>query len=161
MPELPEVETVVRDLKPKVLERTFVDVWTDSEKLVKKPKSFKDFKKQIMGRKIKNIWRRAKNIIFDLSDGFSLLIHQKMTGHLLYGKWQVANGKWTPVNSNFLQDKVNTYIHLIFWLDNGKMLALSDLRKFAKAELWRTKELKNSEEFKKKTSEESEIEREV
>ena len=47
MPELPEVETTVRGLKSKVLERTFVDVWSDWEKLVKKPKDFKQFEKEI------------------------------------------------------------------------------------------------------------------
>ena len=48
-----------------------------------------------------------------------------------------------------MEEKVNTYIHLMFFLDSGKMLALSDLRKFAKVELWKTEELKNSKEFKK------------
>jgi formamidopyrimidine-DNA glycosylase len=37
---------------------------------------------------------------------------------------------------------MNRFLHLIFWLDNGEMLALSDLRKFAKAELWSEKDLK-------------------
>jgi len=121
MPELPEVETTVRYLQQKVLQRTFVGLWTDLEK-------FKKLEKEIKGKKIQKIWRRGKNIIFELSDNFSLLIHQKLTGHLLYDKWE--------------KDKVNTYIHLKFFLDNEKVLALSDLRKFAKVELWRTKDLK-------------------
>ena len=87
MPELPEVETTIRGLKSKVLNRAFVDVWSDWEKTIKKPNNFEFFKKEIKNKKIKNIWRRAKNIIFDLSDGYSLLVHQKMTGHLLFGKW--------------------------------------------------------------------------
>ena len=45
MPELPEVETTVKGLKPKVLKRTFVDVWSDWNKTVKKPKDFEQFKK--------------------------------------------------------------------------------------------------------------------
>jgi glycosyltransferase involved in cell wall biosynthesis len=44
MPELPEVETTVRGLKSRVLNRTFVDIWTDFPKMIKKPKDFKDFK---------------------------------------------------------------------------------------------------------------------
>lgn len=126
MPELPEVETTIRDLEKKVLNRTFIDVWTDAQ-IIKKPKDFEKFKNLIKGKKINKVWRRAKNIIFDLSDDYSLLIHQKLTGHLLYDKWE--------------KDKVNTYIHLKFFLDNGKVLALSDLRKFAKVELWETKDL--------------------
>jgi len=148
MPELPEVQTTVSGLKSRVLLRTFIDVWSDWEKTIKKPKSFEDFKKQIKGKKIKKIWRRAKNIIFDLSDGYSLLVHQKMTGHLLYGTWNMGQGTWVPVEEGPLNDPYNRFLHLIFFLDNKKMLALSDLRKFAKVELWKTNELLNSKEFK-------------
>lgn len=142
MPELPEVETTVRDLKKKVLKRTFLDVWTDFPKMIKIPKSFEQFKKEIKGKKIKKAWRAGKNIIFDLSQDFSLLIHQKLTGHLLFGYWILDDGYWRPKNPGPLEEKINTYIHLLFTLDNGQMLALSDLRKFAKVELKRTKELK-------------------
>ena len=132
MPELPEVETTVRGLNKKVLKRTFIDVWSDWEKIVKKPKDFEQFKKEIKNKKIKKIWRRAKNIIFDLSDGYSLLVHQKMTGHLLVGKWNMKNGTWTPTKKGPLNDPYNRFLHLIFFFDNGKMMALSDARKFAK-----------------------------
>lgn len=147
MPELPEVETTVRGLNNKVLNRTFVDVWTDWKKTVKKP-DFNNFKKEIKKKKIKRVWRRGKNIILELSDGYSILIHQKLTGHLLFGSWILDNGYWRAEKKGVLEDKVNTYIHLVFFLDNGKMLALSDLRKFAKVELWKTEELLNSKKFK-------------
>lgn len=148
MPELPEVETTVRGLQKKVLNRTFVDVWTDWKKMFKRPKNFKEFQKQIKNKKIKKIWRRGKNIILDLSQDYSLLIHQKLTGHLLYGFWKKKGGKWIPQDNHPLKEKVNTFIHLIFFLDNKKMLALSDLRKFAKVELWDSNEFKKSEEIK-------------
>lgn len=135
MPELPEVETTKKGLKLKILKRTFIDVWSDWDKTVKKPKSFLEFKKEIKNKKINKVWRRGKNIIFELSGGYSLLIHQKLTGHLLYDRWK--------------RDKVNDYIHLKFFLDNGKVLALSDLRKFAKVELWKTEELLSSKDFRK------------
>jgi len=153
MPELPEVETTVRGLKLKVLNRAFIDVWSDWSKLIKKPKSFLEFKKQIQNKKIIKIWRRAKNIIFDLSadeaglsDGYSLLVHQKMTGHLLVGKWILENSKWKPLKDGPLNDPYNKFIHLMFFFDDGGMMALSDVRKFAKVELWKTEELKD--EFK-------------
>ncbi len=149
MPELPEVETTVRGLKTKVLERTFVDVWSDWEKLVKKPGNFEEFKRIIKGKKIKKIWRRAKNIIFDLSRGCSLLVHQKMTGHFLVGTWKIEAGSWKPIGKGPLSDPYNRFIHIIFFLADGRMLALSDARKFAKVELWKTSELLNSQEFKK------------
>jgi len=106
VPELPEVETTVKDLQTKVLSRTFVDVWTDTKKIVKKPKDFEEFRKQLKGKKVQKIWRRGKNIIFGLSEGYSLLIHQKLTGHLLVGYWTpthpppskapLDNGYWKP-----------------------------------------------------------------
>jgi formamidopyrimidine-DNA glycosylase len=147
MPELPEVETIVRDLSKKVRNRTFVDVWTDWRKMIKKPKSFGRFKKEIKNKKIKRIWRRAKNIIIDLSGGKTLLIHQKMTGHMLLGRWKMKDGKWQPSDRGPLNDPVNRFIHLIFRLDDGKQLALSDMRKFAKIELWDSEGLKKSKEF--------------
>jgi len=142
MPELPEVETTIRDLKTKVLGRTFVDVWSDAKKLIKKPNSFSIFKKKLKNQKIKNIHRRGKNIILELSNDLSLLIHQKMTGHLLYGEWEKQQGKWVPKKKGPLSDKDNSYLHVIFFLDNRKMIALSNLRKFAKVELWKSKNLK-------------------
>jgi formamidopyrimidine-DNA glycosylase len=171
VPELPEVETTVNGLKQKVLERTFVDVWSDWKKIVHPVKSasrdgavsrkagqfngvknsdnFEEFKKIIKGKKIKNIYRRAKNIIFDLSDGHSLLVHQKMTGHLIYGSWKMEAGKWIPTEKGPLNDPYNRFLHIIFFFDNGKMMALSDVRKFAKIELWKTEDLLNSKEFNK------------
>ena len=155
MPELPEVETTVKGLNAKVLNGTFVSVWSDWEKLIKKANNFLEFEKEIKNKKIIKIWRRAKNIIFDLSGGASILIHLKMTGHLLVGKWSRHSGIppdagpiWKPVKAGPLNDPYNRFIHLIFFLKNGQMMALSDARKFAKVELWKTKELLNSEEFK-------------
>lgn len=127
MPELPEVQTTVLGLNRRVLNRTFANVWTDAEKLFKNI-PFSEFKKRIKNKKIKKIYRRGKNIIFELSQDYFLLVHQKMTGHLLYDEWQ--------------KDKINSYIHVRFFLDNGKILAFSDLRKFAKIELHEKDSLK-------------------
>jgi formamidopyrimidine-DNA glycosylase len=147
MPELPEVETTVKGLQAKVLKRTFVDVWSDWKKNIKKPADFELFKKELEGKKIIRVWRRAKNVIFELSEGYSLLIHMKMTGHLMVGDWIMDGKKWVAVKRGPLDEKINTFIHLVFTLDNGKMITLSDLRKFAKVQLWKTEELLQSEEF--------------
>lgn len=128
MPELPEVQTTVLGLK-KVLNRAFIDVWTDTEKLFKNT-SFNNFKDKIKGKKIKKVYRRGKNIIFELSDNYFMLVHQKMTGHLLYDKWK--------------ENKMNSFIHVKFFLDNNKILALSDLRKFAKIELYKKEEIEKA-----------------
>jgi len=148
MPELPEVQTTVDGLNAKVLNRAFVDVWSDWKKIVKKPADFEVFKNEIKNKKIKKVWRRAKNIIVDLSGDYSILIHQKMTGHMLVGRWELINNAWKPTDiKSPLNDPYNRFLHLIFFLDNKKMIALSDARKFAKVELWKTEELLNSKEF--------------
>lgn len=143
MPELPEVETVVRDLNKKVKGRTITGVWFDWPKLIKHPSDPAsravhktapwDFEKFIKGERILGAKRVAKNILINLSGGKLLLIHQKMTGHLLVGKWRISGAKVIPLEpKEMIEDSYNGYIHLILYLDNGQMLALSDLRKFAK-----------------------------
>jgi len=141
MPELPEVETIVRGLRKKIIGKKIKDVWTDFKKTVKKPLNFENFKKQIKGKEIKDIKRRGKNILIHLSNDKVLLVHQKMTGHLLVGEWKLKNREWfSEIPGPLRDDSKNKFLHLIFFLDNGKQLALSDLRKFAKVELWDKKE---------------------
>lgn len=144
MPELPEVQTTVDGLNSKVLKRTFVSVWTDWPKMVKVPATFAEFEKMLKGKKIVRIWRRAKNVVFELSEGYSLLVHMKMTGHLLVGKWRLGHGVWQPVKDGSLRDPMNGFIRLVFMLDKGNMIALSDLRRFAKVELRKTEELQKT-----------------
>jgi formamidopyrimidine-DNA glycosylase len=147
MPELPEVETIVNDLKKKVLHRTFIALWTDTAKIIKKT-SISQFQKNILGKKIIGIKRRAKNILIYLSDNYVLLIHLKMTGHLLVGKWKIKEKKWvSKIKGAMSNDPGNRFLRLIFSLDNGQQLALSDIRKFAKVELWKESELLKSKEF--------------
>ncbi|PIW34772.1 MAG: hypothetical protein COW25_02260, partial [Candidatus Nealsonbacteria bacterium CG15_BIG_FIL_POST_REV_8_21_14_020_37_12] len=126
----------------KVLKRTFLNIWTDFPKMIKLPRSFEQFKKEIKGKKIQKVWRRGKNILFDLSENKTLLIHQKLTGHLLLGKWELGKGEWqAKIPGPLSEDPMNRFLHLIFWLDSGQMLALSDLRKFAKVELGEREEI--------------------
>ncbi|MEK7147064.1 MAG: bifunctional DNA-formamidopyrimidine glycosylase/DNA-(apurinic or apyrimidinic site) lyase [Patescibacteria group bacterium] len=131
MPELPEVQTVVDDLNKKITGKKITGVWFDWPKMFKQPKS-RNFAAIIKGLEIKAVKRRGKNILIYLAKNYLLLIHQKMTGHLLIGKWNIRNKKIKPLTPASLKEKVNGYIHLIFKLNNGLMLGLSDLRKFAK-----------------------------
>ena len=93
MPELPEVQTIVDDLNKKIKGLTITDVWTDWPKYFSArggpALGWRRFRKTIKGKRIKKIWRLGKNIIFDLSGDKELLIHQKMTGHLLVGTWNM------------------------------------------------------------------------
>ena len=145
MPELPEVETISKYLNKKIPGLIIRDFWTDWPKAIKLPKKLEDFKKEIIGRKILKVYRKGKNILIDLSDNKILLVHQKMTGHLLLGRWKIEKAssfklKASSLIKGLMQEKVNNYIHDIFYLSNGQsfdkaqdiQLALSDLRKFAK-----------------------------
>jgi formamidopyrimidine-DNA glycosylase len=150
MPELPEVETTIQDLKREIINLKINDVWTDAEKIIKKPPFFRRFKKGIRDRKITGIQRRGKNILIGLSGNKVLLIHLKMTGHLLVGRWEREAGKWRPASSgSSMKDSQNRFLHLIFFFNNNKQMALSDLRKFAKVELWDRGKLEMSGFFKK------------
>ena len=143
MPELPEVETTVNYLKKRIVGKRIIDVWSDWNKLIKKPATFRCFREKIKNKKIIGIKRKGKNIIFTLSGKMSLLIHQKLTGHLLYGVWKKENGCWQAGKNLFNRDSANKFIHLVFFLDNGKQIVLSDARKFAKIELSSTKDIEN------------------
>ena len=87
MPELPEVETIVRELKPEVVGLKITDFWSDREKPVNQAGGIAKFKREIIGKKIVSITRRAKFIVIDIEGDKSMFIHQKISGHLMYGKW--------------------------------------------------------------------------
>jgi len=135
MPELPEVENTVLNLNKLIVGNYIKDVWTNAPKLVRKG-SFQALKKGIIKHKIQSVERRAKNIIILLDKDYALLVHLKMTGHFLIGKWHIQNNqgqeKAVPCKEGILSEKVNGYIHFIFYFEDGRELALSDLRKFAK-----------------------------
>ena len=149
MPELPEVETIVKDLNKTVKGLKITGVWTDWKKIIKKP-SYNEFVKQIKNRKILKAKRRAKYILINLSNNKTLIIHQKISGHLLYGKWEVKGGEIKILsNGSLKEDSQNRFIRFILYLNNGKMLGLSDLRRFGKALLIDTDKVEKLEEIEK------------
>jgi formamidopyrimidine-DNA glycosylase len=153
MPELPEVTTTTNGLQ-RVLPGLFIrDVWTDLAKekqnytqfkhTIKDGAFFKKFQKEISGAKVKNVERRAKNILIHLTSpagqagsGNTILIHMKMTGHIIYGTYVYDKklNKWAPdpTERAELHDPYNRFVHLVFTLSNGKNFVLCDSRKFAK-----------------------------
>ena len=129
MPELPEVQTTVDGLNKTVKGKVILDIWTDynsdfhaGKNNIKNPKFFKIFKKEIIGSKIIKTERRGKNILIKLNNGKTILTHMKMTGFFFYNP---------PANERF--------VHIKFKLNNNKILAFSDMRKFAKVTLINTK----------------------
>lgn len=138
MPELPEVEVIAKELRPRLVGRRIVDVQTDWPKYFRLPKAEAEFRACIAGRRINDVSRRAKYILIDLSGDHLLLVHQKISGRLLVGKWSReptvghCHSQWQPAPSSDNAPPRGRFIHLVFELDNGEQLGLSDLRKFAK-----------------------------
>jgi formamidopyrimidine-DNA glycosylase len=148
MPELPEVETIVRDLNKNVKGLKITGAWVDWKKIIKYPK-YEIFAKQIKNRKILRTRRRAKYILIDLSGNKTLIIHQKISGHLLYGKWIIEKNIPKGITPDSLKiDPQNRFIRFILYLNNKKQLGLSDLRRFAKALLVDTDKIGELKEIK-------------
>ncbi len=170
MPELPEVQTTVNGLQRVLPGLKITDVWTDLalgkhttphlSQSLKDKKFFEIFKKKTIGTKVISVERRAKNILINLNNGQTILVHMKMTGHLLFGEYTkkiIKNYKlriinenttteWTPKDKNnkALNDPYNRFIHVVFSFNNKKHLAFSDTRKFGKITLLTTNEAHSS-----------------
>ncbi len=119
MPELPEVETIARRLKPDLVGKTIIsaDLLWSRTLAVPSPKKFKE---QIKGQKILDVGRRAKYLNIQLSD-FNLLMHLRMSGDL------------SIRNSTI---RAEPHDRLILKLSDGKSLVFNDTRKFGR--VWLT-----------------------
>ena len=124
MPELPEVETVVRDLRPRLVGRRVTGVWA-SRLALRKPWDAR-WKKRLNGRRVEAVRRRGKWIVIELDGGDRLVFHLGMTGQLTV---KPADETRKP------------HTHLIFGLDEGKdQLRFRDVRRFGSATLFRADE---------------------
>lgn len=132
MPELPEVETTVRGLRKHVLGLAITDLWTDWPKIAKHPLDIQELSSRIRNKNILDVQRRAKYIVMTLEGSQKLYVHQKMSGHLLYGTWEQKEGSWVSTQEGALKDDPkNKYVRLLFSLSNGAQVALADQRRFA------------------------------
>lgn len=149
MPELPEVETTVRYLRKRMVSLKFTDVWSDWERTLRQAGGTKGFQKAIKGKKILSIYRRAKYIVIDIEGDYSIFIHQKISGHLMYGKWVLKKNVWESVHKGPLkEDPKNKYIRLVMGLSNGYQMALCDLRRFGKVVLVKDNNIQNLPEIR-------------
>lgn len=118
MPELPEVETVVKGLRPIVEDKIITDVEIRVEDLIGYPEDNIDkFKEELIGSSICAVDRRGKYIIFELDIDKNMIIHLRMTGKLLVSEVEKYRDKHT---------------HVIFSLDDGQEIRFNNVRKFGR-----------------------------
>jgi formamidopyrimidine-DNA glycosylase len=110
VPELPEVESVRRQLDPQLTGRRVVEVWSDP--LPSVPREFHDLDR-LVGRTILAVGRRGKFLIAPLDEGLELVMHLGMTGAFRF-------------------DISDPYVRARAWLDDGRELSFRDPRRFGR-----------------------------
>ena len=110
MPELPEVESVRRQLDPELSGLRVTDAWWDPHPAI--PRQFHDLGR-VVGRKIARVGRRGKFLIAPLDDGVELIMHLGMTG-------------------SFRFDLEDPYVRAQLNLDDGRTLSFRDVRRFGR-----------------------------
>ena len=123
MPELPEVETVVRALRDPLIGRMFIGFESYWPNQIVVPDDVAELRTRIAGRTVTAINRRAKYIVMTLDGGAeTLIVHLKMTGHL------------AVVRSD---EPIHKHVRNLFKLKDGFDLRFRDMRKFGRIYLVR------------------------
>ncbi|GBE57746.1 formamidopyrimidine-DNA glycosylase [bacterium BMS3Abin01] len=119
MPELPEVETIRRQLDPLVRDRIIGRVEIP-DPTVAAPWSAARFRRAISGKRIQRLTRRGKYLRFELADGETLVIHLRMTGRLTHLERRPGGDR-------------RRHLRLLLHLDDGTFIAFHDTRRLGKA----------------------------
>lgn len=114
MPELPEVETVKRTLSEFIIGRSIMVLTVHKASVIKIPEA-EEFASLVTGRTFDSVERRGKYLLLNLSGGYLMVVHLRMTGRLVYIK---------------AEEPVKKHTHVIFHLDNGYELRFTDQRRF-------------------------------
>jgi len=128
MPELPEVETIRTQLQKLLAGKRIAKIDVSLPKMVKLP--LDKFRKIVVGAKIISVGRRAKILIFNLSNGWSMLVHLKMSGRLIFRKKGEA-----------LKEQDTKWNHLVYYFADNSRLFHNDLRQFGYVKLIETADL--------------------
>lgn len=124
MPELPEVETITRQLNTILAGREI------EELKVLREKSFRGSEKELKGRKIERVFRKAKMIIIEFKGWEErLLVHLKMTGQLIFvdGDKRISGGH---PSADWVRELPSKYTRVIIDFNDGTKLFFNDLRVF-------------------------------
>jgi formamidopyrimidine-DNA glycosylase len=147
MPELPEVETIKIGLSKLLLGHEITDVEYDWQKSF--PNAKADVNNFLIGAKVQGIRRRAKVLLIDLDTNYTLVIHLKMTGQIVYVKEgdNERFGAGHPTES-LIQKLPDRSTRVIIKMD-GATLFFNDQRKFGWVRLMPTLEVENLDFFRK------------
>ncbi len=130
MPEFPEVETIRGQLEKLIVGKTLKKIEVSLPKMVKL--SLGKLRKTVVGSKIKSVGRRAKILIFELSNDWSLLIHLKLSGRLIFRR-----------KGEVLKDEDKRWNHITYYFSDGSRLLHNDLRQFGYVKLIQTSRLED------------------
>ncbi|HUP54208.1 MAG TPA: bifunctional DNA-formamidopyrimidine glycosylase/DNA-(apurinic or apyrimidinic site) lyase [Methylomirabilota bacterium] len=120
MPELPEVETVARDLRPHLVGATIVGARSSWARTLRTHDAIA-FAEGVSGRTVESVGRRAKQLVIGLTGEAALTIHLKMTGQLFV----------VPASATD-----DPYVRLVLELEDGRELRFRDIRKFGRVGLY-------------------------
>lgn len=140
MPELPEVETIKVGLSRLLVGKKVAKVHSDWPKSF--PNAEADVQEFLVGAKIIAVKRRAKVLIIELDSKYSLIIHLKMTGQLVYDSASAHFGAGHP-NDSLVGKLPDKSTHVIITFTDGSTLYFNDQRKFGWVRLLPTAELPN------------------
>ena len=115
MPELPETETIARDLDRAISGRRIVDVRVTRSDVLREV-DVRQLRRRVVGSVIERAWRRAKLIVLDLSSGDRIVVQPRFTGALL-------------VDAGSLPELERRYSTVEFVLDDGRSLHYRDIRR--------------------------------
>lgn len=145
MPELPEVETVRRGLQELIIGRTVIRVDHDTPKSF--PNASADVQQFLVNASITDVRRRAKVLMIDLSSEYTLVIHLKMTGQLVY-RGETVFGAGHP-NVSLIGQLPDRSTRVTIEFVDGSKLFFNDQRKFGWVRLLPTLEVSNIDFMKK------------
>jgi formamidopyrimidine-DNA glycosylase len=142
MPELPEVETIRRDLRKYIVNKKIKSVKIVKNRVVKnKPDKFLSL---LVGSSMSEIGRIGKLLIFCINNGYYLGVHLRMTGQLVYWSKKVlaAGGHPFSKENGLIPDK---HTHVIIVFEDNSELRFSDIRMFGYMQIMSEKERKKVE----------------
>ncbi len=140
MPELPEVETIRLGLQKYLVGHRIEKVD------VRLPKMVHGDVKNVQGSKVIAIRRFGKGLVVDLDNDYSIAIHIKLTGQLIYRGQNLKNK--VKLSKKVGESLPNKWTHVIFYLDRGSFLYYNDLRQFGWIKIVESSKLKDLSFFR-------------